>query len=83
MRWRTSKEVVASKGQFICGAKGCEKMQGLESFEVPFGYREDGQQKVALVKVIALGLWHKSWRLQAHELRVPIGGISCWHTSSK
>ena len=74
-------EVVASKGQFICGAKGCDKMQGLESFEVPFGYKEDGQQKVALVKVIALGLWHESRRLRTYDLRIPIGELLCWHIS--
>ena len=27
VRWRTHKEVVVGKGQFICGAKGCEERQ--------------------------------------------------------
>ncbi len=34
MRWRTEREVVAGKGQFICGAKGCSERRGLASFEV-------------------------------------------------
>jgi DNA-directed RNA polymerase subunit M/transcription elongation factor TFIIS len=34
MRWRTQKEVFEGKGQFICGAKGCDKKAGLRSFEV-------------------------------------------------
>ena len=34
MRWRTEREVVAGKGQFICGAKGCNERRGLASFEV-------------------------------------------------
>ncbi len=31
---RTQKEVVSSKGQFVCGAKGCDKRAGLASYEV-------------------------------------------------
>ena len=34
MRWRTQKEVVSGKGQFVCGAKGCDKRAGLASYEV-------------------------------------------------
>ncbi len=34
LRWRTEKEVVAGKGQFVCGARGCDVRQGLASFEV-------------------------------------------------
>ncbi len=51
MRWRTEKEVVAGKGQFSCGARGCGESRGLATFEVPFGYEETGQKKRALVKV--------------------------------
>ncbi len=51
VRWRTEKEVVSGKGQFICGAKGCEERRGLASFEVPLVYMEAGAQKRALVKV--------------------------------
>jgi len=51
MRWRTRKEVVAGRGQFICGAKGCDERRGLESFEVNLGYLEAGVRKNALVKL--------------------------------
>lgn len=34
LRWRTEKEVVAGKGQFVCGARGCDARHGLASFEV-------------------------------------------------
>ena len=51
LRWRTQKEVVAGRGQFICGSRGCEEQRGLASFEVPFGYIEAGEKKQALVKV--------------------------------
>ena len=33
LRWRTEPEVVAGKGQFVCGAKGCNERRGLASFE--------------------------------------------------
>jgi len=45
--------VVAGKGQFTCGAKGCDQKQALESFEVPFAYLEAQKQKQALVKASA------------------------------
>lgn len=51
LRWRTQSEVVSGKGQFSCGARGCEERRGLASFEVPFGYEEAGERKQALVKV--------------------------------
>eukprot|EP00270_Netrium_digitus_P017118 TRINITY_DN6234_c0_g1_i4.p1 TRINITY_DN6234_c0_g1~~TRINITY_DN6234_c0_g1_i4.p1 ORF type:complete len:215 (-),score=55.77 TRINITY_DN6234_c0_g1_i4:286-930(-) len=51
LRWRTEQEVITGKGQFICGAKGCNERQGLRSFEVNFSYREEGQLKQALVKL--------------------------------
>lgn len=51
LRWRTQREVVAGRGQFTCGTRGCEERRGLASFEVPFGYEEAGQRKQALVKV--------------------------------
>lgn len=34
LRWRTEQEVVKGKGQFICGAKGCDERRALASFEV-------------------------------------------------
>ena len=50
-RWQMEKEVVSGKGQFICANKICEVKEGLRSWEVNFGYLEDGQKKNALVKV--------------------------------
>ncbi|KAF9546707.1 hypothetical protein EC957_009467 [Mortierella hygrophila] len=51
MRWRNEKEVVRGKGQFICGNLRCNESQGLESWEVNFGYVEQGEKKNALVKI--------------------------------
>lgn len=51
LRWRTQKEVVSGKGQFSCGAKGCEEKEGLASYEVNFAYDEAGERKQALVKL--------------------------------
>lgn len=51
-RWRTEKEVVEGKGQFICGQKKtCKEKEGLRTWEVNFGYVEAEQKKFALVKV--------------------------------
>uniref|UniRef100_A0A803LBZ8 Protein FRA10AC1 n=1 Tax=Chenopodium quinoa TaxID=63459 RepID=A0A803LBZ8_CHEQI len=36
LRWRTEKEVISGKGQFICGNKHCDERNGLASFEVNF-----------------------------------------------
>lgn len=51
LRWRTQKEVISGKGQFICGAKGCEATVGLCSYEVNFNYVEAGEHKQALIKL--------------------------------
>ncbi|EFN56799.1 hypothetical protein CHLNCDRAFT_22127 [Chlorella variabilis] len=51
LRWRTQREVVNGRGQFVCGAQGCEERRGLASFEVPFAYQEAGERKQALVKL--------------------------------
>jgi len=51
LRWRTQAEVVSGKGQFSCGAKGCDSSVGLCAFEVNFAYQEAGQAKQALVKL--------------------------------
>nr|KAG5690850.1 hypothetical protein BaRGS_031202 [Batillaria attramentaria] len=51
MRWRTEKEVVEGKGQFICGSKKCPEREGLRSWEVNFAYVEHGEKKNALVKL--------------------------------
>lgn len=51
MRWRTEKEVLEGKGQFVCGSKRCEERDALESWEVNFAYEEHGERKNALVKL--------------------------------
>ncbi|TPX60325.1 hypothetical protein PhCBS80983_g01854 [Powellomyces hirtus] len=51
LRWRSQKEVVAGKGQFVCGNLDCSETKDLRSWEVNFAYMEDGKRKNALVKV--------------------------------
>ncbi|XP_047942238.1 protein FRA10AC1 isoform X2 [Salvia hispanica] len=53
LRWRTEKEVIAGKGQFVCGNKHCDHKDGLSSYEVNFSYFEAGENKQALVKLVA------------------------------
>ncbi|KAJ6814778.1 protein FRA10AC1 isoform X1 [Iris pallida] len=53
LRWRTEKEVMSGKGQFICGNKQCNEKDDLGSYEVNFSYFEAGENKQALVKLIA------------------------------
>lgn len=38
-------------GQFMCGNKKCDETDGLRSWEVNFGYVEQGEKKNALVKL--------------------------------
>ncbi|KAF7836049.1 protein FRA10AC1 [Senna tora] len=52
LRWRTEKEVISGKGQFICGNKHCDEKDGLASYEVNFCYSEAGENKQALVKLV-------------------------------
>ncbi|KAL5827392.1 hypothetical protein ACOSQ3_019232 [Xanthoceras sorbifolium] len=52
LRWRTEKEVMSGKGQFICGNKHCDEKNGLASYEVNFSYVEAGENKQALVKLV-------------------------------
>ena len=51
MRWRTEKEVLSGKGQFICANKTCSVEEGLRAWEAVFSYEEDGEKKSALIKV--------------------------------
>lgn len=51
LRWRTANEVVAGKGQFVCGNKHCDENGGLHSYELLFAYMEHGETKRCLVKV--------------------------------
>eukprot|EP00271_Cylindrocystis_brebissonii_P017486 TRINITY_DN4567_c0_g1_i1.p1 TRINITY_DN4567_c0_g1~~TRINITY_DN4567_c0_g1_i1.p1 ORF type:complete len:218 (+),score=70.02 TRINITY_DN4567_c0_g1_i1:204-857(+) len=39
------------KGQFSCGCKTCTERLGLHSYELPFSYKEAGDDKQALVKL--------------------------------
>ncbi|KAK7283891.1 hypothetical protein RIF29_13639 [Crotalaria pallida] len=52
LRWRTEKEVISGKGQFVCGNKHCNEKSGLASYEVNFSYFEAGENKQALVKLV-------------------------------
>ncbi|XP_060524093.1 protein FRA10AC1 homolog [Cylas formicarius] len=51
LRWRTEKEVVTGKGQFICGNKICSGKEDLRTWEVNFAYKEKEEHKNALVKI--------------------------------
>ena len=53
MRWRSEKEVIAGKGQFVCGEKNCceDRPNLLQTFEVNFAYNEGGVRRNALVKL--------------------------------
>jgi hypothetical protein len=53
LRWRTKAEVESGKGQFLCGARGCNAAEGLASYEVLFAYNEANERRSALVKVRA------------------------------
>jgi protein FRA10AC1 len=52
MRWRTEPEVLSGKGQFECGNIYCSSHSDLSSWEVNFGYFEDGIKKNALIKLV-------------------------------
>lgn len=58
MRWRTEKEVVEGKGQFVCGERKCTETAELRSWEVNFGYIEEEVKKNALVKMRKSNLIH-------------------------
>lgn len=51
MRWQTKLELCSGKGQFICGEKRCQEQNNLRTWEVNFGYVEQGEKKNALVKL--------------------------------
>lgn len=50
-RWRTEDEVLSGKGQSFCGAIYCSAIEGIKTFEVPFGYEEARVSKAELVKI--------------------------------
>ena len=71
LRWRTKAEVVEGRGQFSCGCKGCGQHQQLTSYELPFSYKEGGQQRQALVKVSTrLYKWDRSGPDSSAALRL-------------
>lgn len=51
LRWQIEAELVTGKGQFMCGEKSCNKTESLRTWEVNFGYIEQGEKKNALVKL--------------------------------
>ncbi|KAF7730166.1 hypothetical protein EC973_002774 [Apophysomyces ossiformis] len=51
LRWRTENEVISGKGQFVCASTRCDSTESLNSWEVNFGYVEEGIKKNELVKV--------------------------------
>lgn len=74
MRWRTESELVEGKGQFSCGARKCANTDGLKTWEVNFGYLEDGVKKNALVKArlcpecsVKLNYGHKRKEVQKEK----------------
>ena len=69
MRWRTQPEVVAGKGHFSCGARGCAEAQGLASYEVDFAYEEAGERK-------QVGVWEGNRDAGRRYVR---GGVASRH----
>jgi len=81
MRWRTKAEVLAGTGQFTCGSLTCStrergvvtpnersrnEQEDLKTFELNFGYVEEGKKKNALVKVCVCRKCARKLR-KAHE----------------
>jgi hypothetical protein len=52
LRWRTKQEVARGKGVDVCGEKRCSQRRNLGTFELNFRYKERGEVKNALVKVV-------------------------------
>ncbi|KAK9150986.1 hypothetical protein Syun_009295 [Stephania yunnanensis] len=53
LRWRTEKEVISGKGQFVCGNKQCDENDNLASYEAKYSFVFTGENKQALVKLVA------------------------------
>jgi len=51
IRWRHRQEVSSGKGEAICGGDKCNETESLQSFEVPFQYKEQGERKKTLIKI--------------------------------
>ena len=71
MRWRTEKEVIDGKGQFICGEKSCKETECLRTWEVNFAYVEHKERKNALVKLrLCLDCSNKlNYKKKHHEIK--------------
>ncbi|KAF7792254.1 hypothetical protein EIP86_003290 [Pleurotus ostreatoroseus] len=63
LRWRTEEEVVSGAGESTCGNTRCalhsprnidpqDPRASLKTLELPFSYLEEGENKLALVKVV-------------------------------
>ena len=81
MRWRVEKEVLDGKGQFVCGNRQCTEGEHLTTWEVNFGYVEQGVKKNALVKLRLcrscskkLNYHHKHKKVKAkrHKEKAPL-----------
>ncbi|OQS03555.1 hypothetical protein THRCLA_21135 [Thraustotheca clavata] len=74
LRWCTEAEVIAGKGQFVCGNKQCDAVDELNSYEVLFAYAEQGKKKECLVKLrvcpsCATKLFYKKTKKHKHHKR--------------
>lgn len=68
MRWRTTDEVKAGKGDKICANVDCGRTEGLEEMEVVFNYVEDEKAKTVLVKcVLCEKCGRKMQKAKGHE----------------
>ncbi|KAK9155227.1 hypothetical protein Sjap_002707 [Stephania japonica] len=56
LRWRTEKEVISGKGQFVCGNKQCDEKDNLASYEASFQYLKCVEDKQGQVSLICLEL---------------------------
>ncbi|XP_043568401.1 protein FRA10AC1 [Chiloscyllium plagiosum] len=72
-RWRVDKEVISGKGQFCCGSKHCVEKEGLKSWEVNFGYIEQGEKRNALVKLRLCP--ECSYKLNYHHRRKEVKAV--------
>lgn len=52
LRWRTEREVVIGKGETSCAERKCSSRLGIAPYEVLFDYKEQGEHKQILVKVV-------------------------------
>ncbi|EFC42695.1 predicted protein [Naegleria gruberi] len=73
LRWRTESEVLRSKGDLICAALNCEEKEELQSSLLNFSYKENGEVKQCLSRIIHDGRFaefiigefetHNEWKL--------------------